>query len=64
MKGVFYASVYFQDTCPDAHERSGSSKLIWECYTSYLTSINIIFGSLYSLGGYFQWVELQNVFRI
>ena len=37
--------------CRDAHERSGTNKLIWECCISYSTSIGVVFGSLKTTGG-------------
>ena len=48
---VSYMQVYLQETCRDAHERSGTNKLIWECYISYSTSIGVVFGSLKITGG-------------
>ena len=40
-----------QETCRDAHERSGTNKLIWECCISYSTSIGVVFGYLKTTGG-------------
>ena len=34
--------VYLQETCSDAHERSGINILIWECYISYSASIGVV----------------------
>ena len=56
--------VYLQETCRDAHERSGTNKLIWECCISYSTSIGIVFGSLKTTGGLFQQVETDVDFVI
>ena len=48
---VSYTSFDLQETGRDAHERSGTSKLIWECCISYSTSIGVVFGSLKTTGG-------------
>ena len=42
-EGWVCTQVYLQETCSDAHERSGTNKLIWECCISYSTSIDVIF---------------------
>ena len=64
MKGGFRTQVYLQETCRDTHERSGTNKLIWECYISYSTSIGVVFGSLKATGRYFQQVETDLDFVI
>ena len=50
-KGGFHTQVYLQETCCDAHEQSGTNKLIWECCISYSTSIGVVFGSLKTTSG-------------
>ena len=45
-KGGFRTQVYLWETCSDAQERSGTSKLEWECCILYSTSIDVVFGPL------------------
>ena len=60
-KGGFSTQVYLWETCSDVQERSGTSKLIWECCISYSTSIDVVFGSLKTT---FQQVETDVDFVI
>ena len=64
MKGGIYTEVYLQETCSDAHERSGTNKLIWDCCISYSMLIFVVFGSLKSRGGQFQQIEMDVDFVI